>query len=193
MLLRMTTLEGIRQGTIDLAFRRFKRPTVKTGGRLRTRIGELSIDKVERVTLKSITAADARRAGAASLAELLAELRTRQGPVYRIELHFAREDTRTALRAKARLTAAELGEVRGRLERMDTRSKDGAWTRRVLELIRDHPGTRAPDLAAGEGLEPKSFKARVRRLKELGLTESLRIGYRLSPRGRAVLRALADD
>ena len=29
------------------------------------------------------------------------------------------------------------------------------------------------------------FKADVRKLKELGLTESLRIGYRLSPRGRA--------
>lgn len=34
------------------------------------------------------------------------------------------------------------------------------------------------------------FKPRVRQLKELGLTESLEVGYRLSPRGRAVLRHL---
>jgi len=34
------------------------------------------------------------------------------------------------------------------------------------------------------------FKRRVRQLKELGLTESLEVGYRLSPRGRAVLKDL---
>lgn len=34
------------------------------------------------------------------------------------------------------------------------------------------------------------FKRRVRQLKELGLTESLEVGYRLSPRGRAVLECL---
>jgi hypothetical protein len=32
-----------------------------------------------------------------------------------------------------------------------------------------------------------AFKRDVRRLKELGLTESLEVGYRLSPRGRAFL------
>jgi len=30
----------------------------------------------------------------------------------------------------------------------------------------------------------------VRKLKELGLTESLEVGYRLSPRGRALLERL---
>jgi predicted transcriptional regulator len=34
------------------------------------------------------------------------------------------------------------------------------------------------------------FKANVRKLKALGLTESLEVGYRLSPRGEAVLRKL---
>lgn len=38
---------------------------------------------------------------------------------------------------------------------------------------------RVPPLATPEG---------VRQLKELGLTESLEVGYRLSPRGRALLR-----
>jgi hypothetical protein len=51
----------------------------------------------------------------------------------------------------------------------------------------EQPGVRAPDLAAGFGMETRPFKLRVRRLNELGLTESLRIGYRLSPRGEAVL------
>lgn len=33
------------------------------------------------------------------------------------------------------------------------------------------------------------LKVRVRRLKELGLTESLDVGYRLSKRGRGLLAA----
>ena len=34
MLLKHVTLEGIRDGRITLAFRRWKRPTVKAGGTL---------------------------------------------------------------------------------------------------------------------------------------------------------------
>jgi hypothetical protein len=37
------------------------------------------------------------------------------------------------------------------------------------------------------------FKRRVRQLKELGLTESLEVGYRLSPRGRTVLARLVGN
>ena len=46
---------------------------------------------------------------------------------------------------------------------------------------------RAGDLAAELGPGALAFKADVRKLKALGLTESLEIGYRLSPRGRAWL------
>ena len=60
----------------------------------------------------------------------------------------------------------------------------------MLELIRDNPGTLAADLAARQGCERLPFKADVRKLKALGLTESLRVGYRLSPRGQAVLQAI---
>jgi len=45
----------------------------------------------------------------------------------------------------------------------------------------------APDLAASIGRDRDSFKLDVRKLKALGLTESLEIGYRLSPRGLAYL------
>ena len=33
-----------------------------------------------------------------------------------------------------------------------------------------------------------AFKRDVRKLKELGLTESLEVGYRIAPRGRTVLK-----
>jgi hypothetical protein len=51
---------------------------------------------------------------------------------------------------------------------------------------------RAPDLAARMGRETLPFKRDVRKLKELGLTESLEVGYRLSPRGRAYRRGSGE-
>jgi hypothetical protein len=38
--------------------------------------------------------------------------------------------------------------------------------------------------------ERDAFKRDVRELKELGLTESLEVGYRIAPRGRTVLKHL---
>ncbi len=61
-----------------------------------------------------------------------------------------------------------------------------------MELIRTWPERRAPDLAEIAGWETAPWKANVRRLKELGLTESLPVGYRLSPRGEQVVAALRD-
>ena len=60
---------------------------------------------------------------------------------------------------------------------------------RTLEIIRDHPGRRAGDLSALVGMEKLPFKLNVRKLKALGLTESLEIGYRLSPRGAAFMQS----
>ena len=186
MLFNLRALEGIEAGEIDLAFRRWKRPTVRTGGKLRTRAGLLAIDSVERTSVRAISAEDARRAGFASRRELLASLRP-EGRLYRVEFRRLGEDPRAVLRERARLGKAERAELDRRLERMDS-SRGEPWTHRVLELIGERPETLATDLAASLGREKLPFKRDVRKLKELGLTESLPVGYRLSPRGRAYLR-----
>jgi hypothetical protein len=157
-------------------------------------VGELRIDSVEPVERGEITAADAVRAGHASLDELLAELDARgDAQIWRVELHWAGEDPRRALREQAELSAAEAGELRARLERLDKASRHGPWTRQTLDLIARHPELRAEDLAASIGREKLPFKRDVRKLKELGLTESLDVGYRLSPRGAAVLARLSES
>lgn len=188
MLLDKRTLQRVVDGEVELAFRRWKRPTVRAGGTLRTRAGVLAIEAIDRVALREITAEDARRAGHESRAALLDALRDRDGDVYRIALRFAGADPRIALRQTVLADADDFRAVERRLERMDTASRAGPWTVAYLELIRDNEAVRAPDLAAGLGLETRPFKARVRRLKELGLTESLEVGYRLSPRGRSFVR-----
>ncbi|WP_237726870.1 hypothetical protein [Rhodococcus jostii] len=58
--------------------------------------------------------------------------------------------------------------------------------------VADNPGRRAPDLAASLGRETEPFKRDVRKLKNLGLTHSLDVGYRISPRGVAYLAATPD-
>ena len=103
-------------------------------------------------------------------------------------MSFGGEDPRIALREEDDLTDDELAALRTKVDAMDARAET-PWAWATLELIRDHPAVLAADLGARLGLERDVFKPRVRRLKALGLTESLRIGYRLSPRGERVVDA----
>ena len=189
MLIARRFLDKLKAGRADLAFRRWPRARVTAGTHLRTAIGVVEVVSVDVVPLTGISEREAHRAGFENAAELRRELRARNGRVHRIRLRAAGPDPRKALARRSRLGAAEVEGLRERLERMDSRSRSGAWTRRTLELIEANPRTRAGDLAACMGMERHAFKANVRKLKELGLTESLDVGYRLSPRGRALLRA----
>lgn len=186
MLFRRAAIDGIADGSVTVAFRRWDRPRATVGGRQRTGSVVVEFTAVDPVDPATLTEADARSAGLGSLAELLDLLDGRSGAVYRVGLRLAGEDPRIALRA-ARPDAAEQAVLRARLDRFDRSSRHGPWTRAVLELIRDHPGTAAGELAERVGRERQPFKLDVRKLKELGLTESLEVGYRLSPRGGALL------
>jgi hypothetical protein len=79
--------------------------------------------------------------------------------------------------------------LRARLDRMD-RAAEQPWTHSTLRQIQRLAGVVSTELAAEAGQERQAYKIRVRRLKALGLTESLERGYRLSPRGQAYLAAI---
>ncbi|HEU4428973.1 MAG TPA: hypothetical protein VFT98_09475 [Myxococcota bacterium] len=189
MLLKGETIEAIRAGRITLLFRRWKTPRAKAGGRSRDARGVVEVVAVERAG--RITERDARAAGHASLATLLEDLARYApeggGELYRIEVRWGGEDPRRALRARAKLGAEERAALATKLARLDARSPDGPWTARVLGAIAAQPGVVSTVLAGQLGLPRPEFKLRVRKLKELGLTESLEVGYRISPRGLAVL------
>lgn len=193
MLFKRPVLDRIAAGTVTLAFRRWRRPTVRAGGTLTTPGGVLAIEAVDIVAAGLITEAEARLAGFAGRDDLLASLGPAEGELYRITFRLQGEDPRAALRQQDELTAEDVAALRERLDRLDRSTRHGAWTRPVLRLIGDLSGTRAPELAARLGRETAPFKADVRKLKALGLTESLEVGYRLSPRGRAVLDRIGED
>jgi len=184
--------EGVETGKITLTFRRWKRLQVVVGHTYRTAAGRIVVDSIDVVDPGRISAADARRAGFASAAELRAELRgTDDRPTYRIAFHAADDpDPRAALAADAALDETTVDEIRARLARLDRASSHGAWTTAVLRAIAARPATRAADLADAFGRETQPFKLDVRKLKSLGLTISLEVGYRLSPRGESYLAAI---
>ena len=193
MLLTQATLEAIAAGTVTMAFRRWRRPTVRTGGTLLTAIGLLSIDDVSRVALDDLTESDARASGHTDLDALSSKLSKRTaGTLYRIALHHAGPDPQIALRA-AVPSSADLESLRSRMVRWDASSSSGPWTQPVLRLLGKYPGVRAADLAASLGMDTQRFKANVRKLKGLGLTQSLETGYRLSPRGEAFLEHVGRE
>jgi hypothetical protein len=186
-MLPLAILRGVAAGSIDRAFRRWDRPRVKAGGRQRTSLGVVGFTSVDVVAREELTAVDATRAGFASIDRLLTVLDRRpERPIFRIGLELVGPDPRVALR-EALPNADELSDIVRRLDRLDRASRHGPWTRAVLSAIADRAETPAVELAAAFGREKASFKLDVRKLKELGLTESLRPGYRLSPRGESVL------
>jgi len=192
VIFRQEFLDGIRSGRITIAFRRWRRPSVKAGGKLLTAAGLLHIRNVIPITIGSILEADARRAGYESRQALVEELNEQtDGKLYRIEIGALEADPRIALR-KSVPDSDGLDALAARLRRLDAHARGKPWTVKVLETIAAHPAVRAGDLCGMVGQEKMVFKLNVRKLKALGLTESLEIGYRLSPRGQILLRRLRD-
>src|SRR5262245_42636286 len=188
MLFERRLREGIHDGSITLAFRRWRRLQVTAGGRYRPGLDLVEVVAWDEVGLASISAVGARQAGYGSVEALRSDLRGDAAiPLYRLEFRRLDEpDPRTMLAASADLSDQDAAEITRRLARLD---RNGTWTLSMLRLIAARPGTRAADLALEFGCEKEWLKGNVRKLKDLGLTISLDTGYRLSPRGEAYLKA----
>lgn len=190
MLIQARWAEPILAGRVTVLFRRWASPRVVAGRVYRTTVGRLAVDAVD--VVPRITVRDARAAGYRTPADVEADLRgdpTR--PLYRVRVRpVADADPRAELADTAELTPEDVAVIAARLDRLDRASGHGEWTRATLRLIAERPGVRAADLAASVGRETQSFKTDVRKLKNLGLTLSLEVGYRLSPRGAAFRNSL---
>jgi hypothetical protein len=194
VLLDARTLRGLADGTVTHTYRRWSVVRVRPGSTMRTRVGVVEVTAVDPIALEDVDDPGARGAGfrsGAAAARSWIEKRG-AGELYRVGLRLAGPDPRIALREDDDLDAAAVDAIRTRLARMD-RAAPEPWTRAYLELVAARPAVVARTLAEGLGTERDPFKVRVRRLKELGLTESLEVGYRLSPRGRAYLAATEAD
>jgi hypothetical protein len=192
MLLPPKVVQGVVDGSVTLAFRRWRHQDVRPGAVFKSAGSVIRVDAVEIVDPAAITDAEAILAGHPDADQVRKRLAPEESwPTYRVRLSYAGPDPRIALRESADLTADDVAAIDAKLERLDRASSHGRWTLHYLDLIRRYPQRRAPDLAAMEGRETAPFKIDVRKLKALGLTISHPVGYELSPRGIAYLARTA--
>lgn len=191
MLFTASAWPGLADGSITVTFRTWKRAQARSGGRYRVAGMLLEATEVHQVAVADITAADARSAGEADLGALLSRLGdpSPDALVWRVDLRYVGADDRIERRTDDDLDDDAIEALRARLQRLDRHGTP--WTLTTLRLIEKYPGVVSTALARRAGWERQPFKVNVRKLKELGLTESLGTGYRLSPRGAALLQVLS--
>jgi len=122
MLFERRLREGVRDGSITLAFRRWKSRQVKAGGHYRMGNGLLAeVMSVEIVD--GMSEEEARAAGHPDRNTLMADLDSRGShPIYRIALRlFDGPDSREALAQSSELTKEEVAQLGVLLDRM------GSW------------------------------------------------------------------
>jgi hypothetical protein len=191
MLFQRRFHERILSGDIRCTVRIWQRPHVKVGGRYAIGQGAIVVDKIRETRFDDITPALARRCGFESLVDLVKVAKHGPGErVFIIDFHY---DGKAGARSEAEtgvVSAEELAQLVKRLEALDRRSRVGPWTLATLRAIEARPRVLAAKLASSLGRSRDEFKRDVRKLKALGLTASLEIGYRLTPKGEALLSAI---
>ncbi len=187
--------EGLKSGAVRVTFRRWNTARVKAGGRYRCHpIGVLEVDDVSRVQVQDISEADATASGFGSRGELIDYLKGAPGlalsddtELFRVALHYGGDGDRVPLALEEQLSEQDIETLRKKLARLDA---DTPWTMQTLQLIEQRPQVAARLLAKQLGRERDPFKVDVRKLKRLGLTQSFEVGYEISPRGHAFLKAV---
>lgn len=187
----MQSLYAIRDGNTTLQFRRWTRPSVKQGTLLKTAIGQIEIQRIDIVKEHDISENDSRNAGFDSREALLKALtKSDEGEIYKIAVRYHSEDPRIKLRNDTALTDEKFAILIKKLQRFDSASKEGPWTRETLNIIDKYPSVVSTELARHLGRERMWLKLNIRKLKNLGLTISHDVGYEISPLGKEVLRLL---
>ena len=180
----------IADGSVTLTFRRWRRCQAVAGRRYRTPGGIIEVERVDVVTRRaSAIARPADRATHRPPRSSPTFVGKRRRPSTGCSSTRSPSPTRgLSWRRPTTSPPMNRAEIDQRLERLDRASSHGPWTRPVLEAVAARPGVRAPDLAAGFGRETQPFKLDVRKLKNLGLTISLEVGFACRPRGRGLSR-----
>jgi hypothetical protein len=182
---------AIRNGEVTRSFRNWQRPQATIGGRYNLHPeGAIEVTGLKQVTLDKLRESDLKSTGIEDLQALqkLLGVGDPASRLYQVDFRYLGPDLVNQTDTSTP-QAAELESLARRLKATDRRSNQ-PWTVALLEQLRETPGKRAADLAPAFGWDTPRCKTQVRKLKVLGLTISLETGYRLSPRGMALLQHL---
>lgn len=180
--------QRIAKGEINVSLRTWKKPQARVGGHYNIPpFGAIEVTDISQLALRDVAEPDIAACGFSDLETLQTRLAVAPSTlVYRVAFRYL-GSTPVKVPDVSEMSAADCQSLLARLVRMDAKS---AWTQQTLHLIAAHPGTRAGDLAPQTGQALPEFKRNVRKLKGLGLTQSLETGYRITARGTQVLKAL---
>jgi hypothetical protein len=185
-------LERVAAGELTVTWRLWKYAHVKVGRAYPAGHGAVVIDDVRRVRAGDVTDADAMEVGLLDKRSLLDLVRGHKRArisaatiLHRVAFHYVPEPP-------PRRPELPLPEIAKRLARLDAASPRGPWTLAALRLVEENPGVVARELAGEMGLPTLDFKAQVRKLKALGLTVSLPVGYELSELGQTCLDSIRE-
>ena len=191
MLFNADTAMRIRGGEITVSLRKWKRPQARVGGVYYLRPdGAVEVTSMSETRLRDLPEDDLRLAGFLDRASVGSALVAGEDDlVWVVRFDFHASLTRP-VPDRGQVDDRELELLIRKLARKDQNSADGPWTQATLAMIGDQPGTVSTRLAEQLGRDRLELKRDVRKLKSLGLTISLDVGYRLSDKGRAVLDRL---
>jgi hypothetical protein len=189
MLFQRRFHERIVRGEIRCTVRIWQRPHVKVGGRYVLGSGAIVVDKIYETRLDDIAPVLARRCGFESLVDLMRVAKHGPGErVFVIDFHYDGKASARPTPATSAVSAEELAALIQRLEAMDRRSRIGPWTLATLRAIEARPACSRRSLPA-VGRPRDEFKRDVR-AESPRPTFSLEIGYRLTPKGEALVAAM---
>jgi hypothetical protein len=190
LLFTVHILKKIKSGEVTAALRKWKKPTVKQNGTLITRIGQLSIDKLDRIELEEVDHKILKACGIEDFESLKKKFFDRkEGDLYLIRFSVKGPDPRIDLRNNTEWTAEELSNLKKKMTSWDN-NFTAPWTLRVLKHILENPHKRAADNSVDLDIPKDKLKLNIRKLKAQGLTISHSVGYELSPRGKKLLDLL---
>lgn len=181
MIFRKEILSKIEKGEVSIAFRQWKKLSITEGKTLKTSVGLILFKKITVVKLDALTKSDAIKAGLDSLEALVKDL-SGEGTIYKITFSLTGPDPRLKLREEKSFSADDKEALLKKLK--------PTWVLPVLTYLSKNEGTPSKVMADELGYEQMKLKLNVRKLKNLGLTISLGTGYKLSPRGKVVLKLI---
>ncbi len=182
---------GIKDGSITRTYRYWKRPQAVAGNFYKINpIGHIRVTAAGPTTESRIRTAHAIASGFESrkaLIEYISEHKTSEATLYCVEFVY---EGRRRDKEPDQTSLADDDEFDKLAKALATRDKNSgmSWTHPTLALIGENRGASSAILAEQLGRDRAELKKDVRKLKSLGLTNSLEVGYELTDRARSYLR-----
>ena len=191
MLFKQKHLEGIKAGTVSLAFRRWKRTDLKKGSLIKTSLITVEITDIATIREAHINDIDAKKAGFISLDSLLKSLHSEEDlKIYKMHVRHYKELAKPKPVEKSSLSNTDIKNLKARLTQFDNYSRNGAWTKDLLTTLHDNPSSTSTELSLKTGKTKEWLQLNIRKLKNLGLTVNNDPGYALTKIGNLLMEHL---